>query len=401
MPRLEIRTPFSKAPARQAYPDVWRKKVLPVGEVAYKGRILKFTPEYLSALAEAFTDGAYDQVPFQIADAQNTHTNHPEQFRGEVIGMDVETDGLYVTAHTTPRGSALLAENPRLGVSARIVEGYDRSDGKHYPVAVQHVLGTLDPRIPGLGAWEAVQLSNDEQSEYVIDMSTASFAGEEEGGAMPDLDADQQGRLARLLELDPEKLETLISGIENGVSAAPGDYPADDISDDELVALIEDMDDASFTSMMSEYDIEEPTVQTPDLVGAGLSNDGYGYSDLEMANYYAAENARQLSLIQNELDEQRFKNEKRAFMNAGVPGLIVEMARPLLQGAGHVIEMSNGQGVDAGRLMRDVLREYSKQVQLLDLSGEMGTSMDEPDTSQNAEQARRDFVADYRRFTGI
>ena len=33
-------------------------------------------------------------------------------------------------------------------MSARIVEDYARSDGKFFTAAVQHVLGTLDPRIP-------------------------------------------------------------------------------------------------------------------------------------------------------------------------------------------------------------------------------------------------------------
>ena len=45
-------------------------------------------------------------------------------------------------------GAKVLRENPKLGVSARIVESYQRADGRHFTAALQHVLGTLDPRIP-------------------------------------------------------------------------------------------------------------------------------------------------------------------------------------------------------------------------------------------------------------
>lgn len=394
----EIRTPFSKAPARQVYPDTWRKKVLPVGQVRYKDRMLDFTPEYLKALADAFQDRAYDQVPFQIADAANTHTNDPERFRGEIVGVDVQPDGLYVTAKTTAAGSRLLANNPRLGVSARIVEGYERSDGQHYEVAMQHVLGTLDPRIPQLGSWEAVEMSNAAMPDYIIDLSTAEFAADAEGGGiMPDLTADQQGRLARLLELDPDKLDALLSGSEDEDTAA--DYKADDLSADELAVMIDQMNDDEFAELMAEYEAEDPVLAG---AGASLSN---GYDEfstgIELANYRLAEVERQNSVIQNELDAQRFDNEKRHLMNVGVPGYIVDMAQPLLQGAGHVVELSNGAGLDAGRLMRDVLREYGKAASMLDLTAELGSAIDEPDTSQTAEVARRDFVSDFRRATGI
>jgi len=157
-----VLTPFHGSPAVELGNRMWRKKVLPVGDVEYKGRLLHFTRDYLGQLAEAFRARAYDQVPFQLADAANTHTNDPERTRGEITGMDVGDDGLYVTAQLTPEGEQVLAANPKLGVSARIVEGYARSDGARFPAAIQHVLGTLDPRIPGLGAWTAIEAASPE-----------------------------------------------------------------------------------------------------------------------------------------------------------------------------------------------------------------------------------------------
>ena len=57
--------------------STWRKKVLPVGQVEYKSTMLTFDADYLQTLAASFNSRAYDQVPFQLADARNTHTNDP------------------------------------------------------------------------------------------------------------------------------------------------------------------------------------------------------------------------------------------------------------------------------------------------------------------------------------
>lgn len=384
--RAEIRTPFTTSTARTVQPDTWRKRVLPVGEINYKGRVLNFDIPYLEKLAASFGNGAYDQVPFQLADAQNTHTNDPERYRGEVIGMDVRPDGLWITAKTTPAGSRLLSTNPKLGVSARIVEEYERADGEHFTAAVQHVLGTLDPRIPQLGSWEAVEMSNDEPDQ-IIDLSAATFAEQEEGSiTMPELDADQQSRLAALLDLDPAKLDALIAGMDGA-----GDYEVPEPTDDELAAMIAEMDDETFGQLMESYGI----VAEP----AALANGAM--TDIELTNYRMAEQQRQVDALQSRLDAQTYANDKRTLVNAGVPPYIVEMARELLEGAGHVVELANGKGVDAGRVMREVLLEFGKAHSMYDFGTELGSAMDEPDTTATAEESRRDFVSQYRRATGI
>lgn len=390
----EIRTPFSQAPAQQAGGGTWRKKVLPVGTVDYKGMKLNFDQAYLTGLARSFNARAYDQVPFQIADHANRHTNHPEQFRGDVLGMDVQPDGLWITMKPTPEGNKLLLTNPKLGVSARIVEEYERSDGKFFPAAIQHVLGTLDPRIPGLGAWEAVEMSN--APEMIIDLSAAEFAGEEGGSLMPGLDPDKAAKLAQLLELDPDALNAMLAQMDD-----PGFTEEDD---DNVIAAIETMSDDEFAALQAEFDIEgEPE---PELVGAGadLSN-GYGMSQIDLTNYELAETQRQMSVLQGQHDLQAYENEKRTLANKhNVPTFITELARPLLEGTGHVIEMSNGQGVDAGLVMRRVLQAFGGALQGLGLDSpvELGTQMDsEPDTSQQGVQARESFVSRYRAQTGI
>jgi hypothetical protein len=171
-----VLTPYLGGPSAIDLSGTWRKRLLPVGDVAYKGRMLHFTREYLQGLAAAFRNRAYDQVPLQLAGADNSHTNDVERTAGQITDMTVEPDGLYITARVSPRGEAVLAGNPLVGVSARIVEDYDRSDGRHFPAAVQHALVTLDPRIPALGAWQAVEASND--GGMLIDLSACRWAGE-------------------------------------------------------------------------------------------------------------------------------------------------------------------------------------------------------------------------------
>ena len=51
--------------------------------------------------AEAFRSRAYDQVPFQLADSKNTHTNDPERTRGQILDLELGEDGLYALAEVT------------------------------------------------------------------------------------------------------------------------------------------------------------------------------------------------------------------------------------------------------------------------------------------------------------
>src|ERR1035441_6422648 len=311
-----VLTPFYRSRAVELGNRLWRKKVLPVGDVEYKGRTLHFTLNYLKGLAGAFTARAYDQVAFQLADAQNTHTNDPERFRGDFVAMDAEPDGLWVTLKPTEAGDKVLKENPELGVSARIVEDYARSDGQHFPAAIQHVLGTLDPRIPGLGAWQAIEAASP-VPDTVIDLSASTFAGDaaepappappapsqpapapaaqeppEGTDAMPALDGltdEQKARLAKLLELPDDQLDALAAGglvltpDELLALTASADGPSGgggngDGTEDEVAAEISAMTDEEFAVMQAAFEAEQQHQEEP--VAAGLSAEAQFSIDL-------------------------------------------------------------------------------------------------------------------------
>lgn len=387
-----VLTPFSRSPAQQAG-GMWRKRLLPVGSIDYQGRKITFDRGYNDALAQAFRAGAYDQVPLQFADAANTHTNDPERFRGEVTAMDSRDDGLWVTVRATPDGSQALAQNPRLGISARIVEDYARSDGKRFPVAIQHVLGTLDPRIPGLGAWEAIEASN--TVDRTIDLTAGTIPGDDDGGrsTMPELNTEQQARLARLLEIPEDRFNQLVSGgaippLTDAETAALGGDD-DQLTDEELAELAE-----------AAWQLDQQGLLEGEPVAAGLSNETA--AAIEMANYRADEAERQIGEFRTHLDTERFKAERdQLARDFGVPPFITNLAQPLLEGTGHVVDLANGTHVDAGQVMRTVLHEVGRIAGMLDLGIELGTPMDAPEAHAEEATRRGEIVQAYRTQTGI
>ncbi len=398
MDTAAVLTPFDRGNVISLGNRLWKKRVLPVGDVEYQGRTLHFTRDYLASLEAAFRDRAYDQVSFQLADAKNTHTNDPERHRGTITDMRVETDGLWVTLNPTEAGEQVLKTNPYLGVSARIVENYPRSDGKFYPAAVQHVLGTLDPRIPGLGAWQAIENAN--MPAIVIDLTGASFAGEEYD--MPELNAQQQANLSRLLNLDQAALDKLLGAppappVPAGGANGNGTQPDNELTDQELADLIEAMSDEDLEAMQQDFLAETGA----SAISTGLSNEAQ--MQIDLANSRADETERQLGVFQMQFEAQHFENEKRSLADLGVPLYITELARPLLQGSGHTIDLANGQRVDAGQVMRKVLSEYAKMAQMLDLGVELGSAMDEPPgaTASAAETQRADVIARAKQQMGL
>ena len=345
-------TPKDEGTAVELSQTLYRKKILPKGTIDYKGRKIVFDEAYLTDLATAFKEGAYDQTAFMLADESNRHTMDPERYRGEVKGVEVAEDGLWGTFELSAEAAKLVKENPKLGVSARIVEGYARSDGKVFPRAMQHVLGTLDPRIPGLGAWQEVALSGYDSQDEVLDLTAAEFEGDEdvakkdEGDLIDGLTRDEYEALLASLELDDE------DGDENG----------------------------------DEGDEDEDTGQgagsgSRQMAGASLSNGGG--NAIELAN-------TEIATLKAKMAADRFDADKREYVRKGVPPALVELARPVLEAPdGFVLDFSNGvedKKVDAADVVRKLL---DSAVGYLDLAKEKGHALDfsaEADDKKTADE---------------
>lgn len=379
-----ILTPLEFAGTAQLERRLFRKKVLPVASIDYNGRKIDFTREYLKGIVDAFNDGAYDNVPLQFAKDDNGHNNDVERHRGDVVAMSLEDDGLYVTVAATPKGAEVLQSNPRMGISARIVNGYDRSDGKHYPAAMQHILGCNDPRIPGLGVWDSVDsfsnaecdtinLTAESYDEPVIETKDIPVAEEKDTG----LSADELTKLRALLS----DLSSADADAEEAEAEPEAETPSDELTDDELNALIAELEDEPEAEAEAKTEAKEPA-----LAGTELSNE-QNDKTLELANQTALE----LSQVKAELAETRWKNERQMFIREyGVTPAILDLAAPLMRSEGQTVELSNGESADSASVMRQVLTEFGKITKVLDLSAELGSSAEgEEDLNADA-AARRD-----------
>lgn len=415
--RVTVMTPRAAGPAIELGRKLWRKQILPIGSLDYEGRKLHFTPDYLTRIAESFRAKAFDAVPFQLANDSNAHTNDPERTRGEILGVEVGEDGLYGTFSVGDEGDKLLREYPNLGVSVRLVEDMQRgTDGATFPVALQHVLATWDPRVNAMRPWEAVACSN--ESADVIDLSALAFTADgsavapppaeaagstqKEAGRMPDQPTKEE--LAQVLSLAPllQKIAASL-GVDGqpadgtAAGAAPtteGSAPASTTGEDGTEG-----DDEFTEDELAE--IARANAEGDDDAAIAASNK---VTALELANVDLAARmdalAKANARLQAERDAQAFKAEAEELTrNFGVPPAIVTLAQPLLEGAGHSIELANspGKNVDAGAVMRKVLRDWGLLYKSMgasagvDLSGPQGSPLD---LASNDEKTERDaFLA--------
>jgi hypothetical protein len=392
MKTVTVLTPFSPRKAIELGNHRWKKQLLPVGEIEYKGRKLQFTADYLKELARSFKEKAFDAIPFQLAPDDNKHTNNPERTRGRIEDVEVADDGLYVIVEATEAGDKIIRENPSLGVSARIYENYERSDGKRWTAALQHVLGTLDPHIAGMKPWTEVAALSNASKSRVLDLTSATLPESEEDSPVPMTKEKLKDLLKQMRdsgsEISDEDLDELITDDLFTDEDGEGDTEGSDeeLTDEELEELLNSLPDVE--------EDEEETV-----------NAGGAHPDaLELANARFQEQAIELAQMRSRMDGAAFDNEKTAFVAAGISPKLVELARPLLEGEGHIVQLSNGDEVDAGGVMRRVLRELSQTVKLLDLSDLMGRG-DIPDEEREEQEReaseRAEFVKRERARSGL
>lgn len=389
----------------------WKKQILPLGSINYRGQKITFNREYLDELVQAFRQQACGPVPLQVADGDNKHTNDPFRRHGTVVDLEVGPDGLYGIVELDEDGQKLIQEYPDVGVSARIYENYARSDGKFFKAAMQHVLATLDPHVTGMRPWQAVALSQD-VSGPVIDLSDSEFeVGKEEEEKPVATKNDLKTILAKLrdsgdeAELSDEELDQLLA-ITDAMSETgkpsepqtPEDKDESELSDEELDKLIAAAEEAeaaarASTGASNETGEDEGGDQVPDKDSGLVAVSNQHTAQLELANAALEQQRIELAAVKAKLSAQEFEAEQRTFAQQyGIPPAITELARPLLEGSeGHVIQLANGDEVDAGAVMRKVLVELGNTIKVLDLGGLIGHTQDEPDVDdvkKSAEETR-------------
>lgn len=408
-------TPIDLGETTKVGGRLFRKQVLPYGSINYKDktgqqRKINFTRSMFTEIEKAFRDKCFPGVPLVFCDSKNDHTMETRATTGEVVDMEIADDGLYLIARADDDAAKLLSTYPNLGISARMFENLERADGKFYPAAIQHALITWDPKVPDLRPWEAVNLSS-EQVDDTIDLTHETFApaGEREGVEMAEMEplTDEELRKLRavLAAIDDEQPPAedgsdVDDAVTDETDQAEETDESGDTDDNDLPELTDEELDALAAEVLGEAqaDAEQsPAEQAQDKKPAEVAASNTGPA-VELANARVAEVELQLANMQRELDARNFERERDKLAHAGVPPFIVDLARPLLQGS-NVIELSNGETTDAGKVMRDVLGAVAK-FDLLDLSRATGVAFESQDDQDDAE-ARREWSKDALKSMGI
>lgn len=385
---------------------MFRKQILKRGQLKYGDRTLDFDRPYFDKIAAAFRDRAFDAVPLQLSDEKGAHNNSPLLTRGDVVGVEADDNGLYATVSLTDEGADLVREHPNLGVSVRIVEDFERGDGRSWPAALQHVLACWQPRVAGMSPWQSIEASTPDIA--VIDLSGLTFSdapttsASSPGDGKPDVPPQEGQTMA------PQVTEEELAAIRSVVSLLP--------TLQKLVAPAEGEtkpDEGKPAATVTP--IVKPVVEQKPAEGAdedanaeqaiaAATGDGEGkVVDLALVELRttADRQAIELAEIKADRDNQRWNYEREQLVrDYGIFPAIVALAEPLLKGAKHVVELSGGGSVDAGDVMRSVLHTVAKTYgKGVDLSGPTGTALEADGEAEK--KAERDRIHASARAAGF
>lgn len=358
--KLQVLTPqvVGEATELSSTPGLWRKQILPIRKISYKGRQLDFNRKYLTELANSFKRRAFDQVTAQIADANNKHNNDPRNTGGELVDVQLASDGLYGIFRPNEEGEAVLRQNPKIGVSARILEGYQRSDGATFGKAMQHVLLTVDPHVTGMKPWEKVQeLSADEAPEDTIDLSAETEEDEMPASKAKSADNGTAEEEVTLSRAEYDAFQEILADRAAALEFA-GELTEDDVTDAEDEEDAEDEDD-------------------------GESDDGAIPEQVRLT--MQAQSAQILELT-NQARGREIDHAVSLLRKEGLAPAIIEAARPLLGMSDQTIELSNGEDVNVGEAVSGLLNALVELARngeaVIPYEVELGRTESDPDAER-------------------
>lgn len=401
-----VRTPLDHTRVLVLGNKRYRKELLRVGELHYQGGTFNITPEYLDAIVASFDAGAIKRVPFQLADADNRHTQDPLRRFGTVVGLRRTPTGLDGVIELNDAAAQLVDEDPEaLGVSVLVHHDRTTGEGQRFDAVLAHVLGTTDPVVTSLAPWAEEELAAaNTTSGGVLDLlalSTSSPSGNTEGAnSMAEtLTSEELGRLRALLAKQPDEPAAPATPVVT--PTPPADAPVEqpgqvehhsdddrDLTDEELAEIAAAVEDDP-----------ADTTPAPETVAAAQPGDE---GSLGLAHDLAAERAKRETLelsmrrIQEELDQRNYLTERDHLAREfGVPPRCTEILRPILQGSGRALALANGQDTTDAELVRRFVTELAA-TGFLDLAHPTGstTGVDTTGDGDSDEQRRR-FAEDY------
>lgn len=387
-----VRTPLDHGTALALGNKRYRKQVLKVGDVHYQGGKFPVTDKYLDDVVRAFDSKAITKVPFQLADSSNRHTEDPLRRFGTVVGLHRTADGLDAVLELDDEAARLVDKDPDFGVSVLIKHDRTTGEGQHYPAVLAHILGTTDPVLTSLAPWQP-ELAASHPVEDTLDLlALTSSAPRDEPtrkALMADTLAPEELAVLRslLARLTPDEPADPATPVVEPATDLPADQPFTDGDPD--TADTPEGDAAEFTdeeiaAMVASLD----TADEPEMVAAGHESNA---ADLELSHQLEAEQqARRdselrLAQVEAKLAAQEYEAERlQLAQRHGIPPRITDIVRPLLEGTGGKLALSNGGEVDPAALIRKFVVELASTPRL-DLSQPVGSGQGvDIDTDEDA-----------------
>lgn len=376
-----VYTPFDLSEAVPAGRRRFWKQVLPVTTINYKGHKVKFDKRFHMDLAQSFKDEAFDQVPVVFATPENAHNMDPRNFGGDVLDMQVRPKGLFALIEADETAAKAIEKNPKLGVSARIRQGLEKSDGRKFDRAIEHICLTMNPRVTGMEPWQAVDLSDEDADIEVVDLTAENYGKEEDMGVRRTAKKAASSKKAKgpidLSALSDEQFQNLLDLAET-LTADPEDLdeveldedgnPIEDEVEDEPVRKVRRK--KSKTKITVEKDSEDEGDE-----GDDLDDPDADLSDDDADNVIRAGERSQFQQMRYDLAERDWRTERATLTAAGVPPFMLDLAEPFLSlPDAVVIDLSDDEDpLDATEAMRKMLDGIRGVV---DLTGEMGHQID-------------------------
>lgn len=380
---LELQLPFDLSNATKLGPRRFRKQILPLGSITYKGRRITFDKAYLTDLSRAFKAGVYDQVPFILANEKNEHHEDPRLFEGAITDLVMAEDGLDAELELTPEGAALVEKNPKLGVSARIVEGLERG-GRVVPRAIRHVLATMDPRVQGMRPWAALDLSAAGDNIQVVDLTAETYQGRNTNMSKTKLRLGKVDAKSRTATIDLSGMSD--DDFEALVDLASGEAP--DVEIDPETGKPVEVEDDENEDEVDPDEIEDPDATDAVVPGTGekppVTNPASGpkkrkvtteeeFPETSAVPAAVTSLSNDFAAFRQEQRAEKWQNTKSQLARDGVPPFLLDLAEPHMLAESNTIDLSNGSSLDAKETITKMLAGFTGMV---DLTPEMGHSID-------------------------
>lgn len=343
---------------------IYEKQVLPYGKFGYKGDSFEITPEWVDNVIKAFQEKAFDQTVFALADENNSHDvdSRPDRFGGEVLNFKKTPTGLSAVFRLTNKSAELVDDtDKKLGVSVRFRENYHRdSDGKTWPVVIDQVLGTTDPRITGMEPWKEITLSNVATS----DQTDVKDSSNEEWEMTAPKD-------------DTNKNKPTDDGTDK-ITLTKAEYDQFKLL---LAAQAKDAEDDSELDKLVD-ELENQDRKTKETAPVGLSNE-----------------AKRVIELSHQVAYGRYERDALAWKQAGVPPRIVELAASVLASYEPVRTVSLSNGTETVTDARDVIRAILEECKgTIDLSNEKGHSTRGAQEDKEEEALRKIVMGQVSQF---